>query len=81
MCVCVCVCVCVCLHTIVHSQYMETQQLVMAAIANWYRRSDTSLEQNQKLSKIVDIAHDLKVNILHKHAHSYIVTHLISDYL
>ena len=70
------------LHTIVCSQYIETQQLVMAAIANWYRRSDTSMEQNQKLSKTVDIAHDLKVNILHKCAHAYAyTTHLICDHL
>ena len=42
---------------------METQQLVMAAIANWYKKSDAPVEQSQKLSKIVDIAHDLKVSI------------------
>ena len=48
----------------IHLQYMETQQLVMAAIANWYKKSDSPVEQSQKLSKIVDIAHDLKVNIL-----------------
>lgn len=42
---------------------METQQLVMAAIANWYKKSDSPVEQSQKLSKIVDIAHDLKVSI------------------
>ena len=42
----------------------------MAAIADWYKKSDTPMEQSQKLSKIVDIAHDLKVrntsNVLQK---------------
>jgi len=36
----------------------------MAAIANWYKKSDLLMEQSQKLSKIVDIAHDLKVHNL-----------------
>ena len=34
----------------------------MAAIASWYKKSDSPMEQSQKLSKIVDIAHDLKVS-------------------
>ncbi|XP_065914765.1 CCR4-NOT transcription complex subunit 1-like isoform X2 [Dysidea avara] len=46
------------------SHYLETQQLVMAAIADWYKKSETPMEQSQKLSKIVDIAHDLKCLML-----------------
>lgn len=58
-------------------QYIETQQLVMAAIANWYKKSDSPGEQSQKLSKIVDIAHDLKVNhfILHTTHITCMLTH------